>query len=251
MKKISKLFCALACSAAVLAGGISVYAESEYKVYDEAGLLTNEEYDALENKLENISGTYGHDVIVYTTESMEGMSPEEYCEYLRYDLDAGINDSGIIYMVSMEDRDYFIYAFNQMYDEIMIPSIIDETADDLQPYLTDGNYYQAFLGYADKVEEEINQVLEYGPNEPPSYAIPIGIGCGLIIGIVTVCVMKHSMKTTRKEVMANNYIKNGSFNLTRSSDVFLYSQVTRTKISTDSGSSSSGSSHSGGSGGKF
>lgn len=121
--------------------------------------------------------------------------------------------------------------------------------EELQPYLTDGEYYTAFDRYADRVEYEINQVLEYGPNEPPSYAIPIGIGCGLIIGIVTVCVMKHGMKTTRQEAMANNYIKDGSFKLTRSSDVFLYSQVTRTKISTDSGSS--GSSGGGHSSGKF
>lgn len=249
MNKISKLFCALACSVAVFAGGVGVCAESEYKVYDEAGLLTDDEYYALEDKLEGIADTYGHDVIVYTTDSMEGMGSEEYCEYLRYDLDVGIDDSGIIYMVSMEDRDHFIYAFNQMYDDIMIPSIIDKTAEELQPYLTDGDYYTAFDKYADTVEYEIKQVREYGPNEPPSYAIPIGIGCGIIIGIVTVCVMKHGMKTTRQEAMANNYIRKGSFDLTRSSDVFLYSQVTRTKISTDS--SSSESSHSGGSGGKF
>ena len=250
MKKISKLFCTLACSAAVLAGGISVYAESEYKVYDEAGLLTDEEYDALENKLENISDTYGHDVIVYTTESMEGMEPASYTEYLREELDAGIDGSGIIYMISMEDRDYDVYSFGTMYNDIMIKNIIDDMTEDIQPYLTDGEYYTAFDKYADRVEYEINQVLEYGPNEPPSYAIPIGIGCGLIIGIVTVCVMKHGMKTTRQEAMANNYIKDGSFKLTRSSDVFLYSQVTRTKISTDSGSSS-GSSGGGHSSGKF
>ena len=124
MKKISKLFCALACSAAVLAGGMSVYAESEYKVYDEAGLLTDEEYDALENKLENISGAYGHDVIVYTTESMEGMEPASYTEYLKEELDAGIDGSGIIYMISMEDRDYDVYSFGTMYNDIMIKNII-------------------------------------------------------------------------------------------------------------------------------
>ena len=204
----------------------------------------------LENKLENISDTYGHDVIVYTTESMEGMEPASYTEYLREELDAGIDGSGIIYMISMEDRDYDVYSFGTMYNDIMIKNIIDDMTEDIQPYLTDGEYYTAFDKYADRVEAEINQVLEYGPNEPPSYAIPIGIGCGLIIGIVTVCVMKHGMKTTRQEAMANNYIKDGSFKLTRSSDVFLYSQVTRTKISTDSGSSS-GSSGGGHSSGKF
>lgn len=249
MDKISKLFCALACSAAVLAGGVSVCAESEYKVYDEAGLLTDDEYYALEDKLESIADTYGHDVIVYTVDSLRGFSPNSYTEALREDLDAGIDGSGIIFMVSMEDRDYDVYSFGTMYNDIMIQNIIDDMTEEIQPYLTDGDYYTAFDKYADTVEYEIGQVLEYGPNEPPSYAIPIGIGCGIIIGIVTVCVMKHGMKTTRQEAMANNYIRKGSFDLTRSSDVFLYSQVTRTKISTDSGSS--GSSDGGHSSGKF
>ena len=246
MKKIFGAFCALACSAALLAGGINASAESEYKVYDYGDLLSMDEEVALEDKLTDIAVTYGQDVIVYTTDSMDGMDAEEFTEYLRSELDAGIDGSGIIYMVSMEYRDYDIYSFGRMYDEIMIQSLTDDMAEDLQPYLSDGRYYDAFDKYADKVLSEIEYVEEYGPNEEPSYAIPIGIGCGLLIGLITVLVMKSGMKTTRAETMANNYIRQGSFKLTNSRDIFLYSQVTRTKRASDTSSSGGGGGHSSG-----
>lgn len=250
MKKICGAFCALACSAALLAGGISVSAESEYKVYDYGDLLSDSEETALEDKLGGIADMYGHDVIVYTTGSMDGMDAEDYSYYLIDELDAGIDGSGIIYLVSMEYRDYYIRGFGNMYDKIMTHSIIDDTADELRPYLTDGRYYDAFDKYADKVISEIQYVEENGPNKEPSYAIPIGIGCGLLIGLITVLVMKGSMKTTRAESMANNYVRQGSFKLTNSRDIFLYSQVTRTKRSSDTSTTSSGG-NTGGSGGKF
>lgn len=250
MRKISKLFCALACSAAVLAGGITASAESEFKVYDNGDLLSDSEENALEEKLSGIADMYGQDVIVYTAKSMDGMDAEDYSYYLIDELDAGIDGSGIIYLVSMEYRDYYIRGFGNMYDEIMTHSIIDDTADKLRSYLTDGRYYDAFDKYADKVISEIQYVKEYGPNKEPSFAIPIGIGCGLLIGLITVLVMKGSMKTTRAESMANNYVRQGSFKLTNSRDIFLYSQVTRTKRASDTSTTSSGG-NTGGSGGKF
>lgn len=240
MNRLKNVFCALICSAAVLAGGMTVSAESEFKVYDNADILSDSEEAALEDKLWDIADTYGHDVIVYTTYSLNGEDVEDFNEQLRYELDAGIDGSGIIYLVSMEYRDYDIYSFGQMYNEIFINSVRDDMAEELVPYLSSGDYFGAFDRYADMVRAEINHVLEYGPNEEPSFAIPIGIGCGLIIGIVSVLIMKHGMKTTRAEAMANKYIREGSFKLTNSRDIFLYSQVTRTKRSTDSGSSSSG-----------
>lgn len=246
MNRIKSIFCALICSAAVLAGGVTVSAESEYKVYDNADILSDSEEAALEDKLSGIADTYGHDVIVYTTYSMNGEDAEDYSEQLRFELNAGIDGSGIIYLVSMEYRDYDIYSFGKMYEEIINNSIRNDMADELVSYLSDGDYYGAFDRYADMVTAEIKHVLENGPNEEPSYAVPIGIGCGLIIGLITVLIMKHGMKTTRAEAMANNYIRQGSFKLTNSRDIFLYSQVTRTKRSSDSGSSGGGGGHSSG-----
>lgn len=246
MNRIKVIFCALLCSAAVLAGGVTVSAESEFKVYDNADILSDSEEAVLEEKLSGIADTYGHDVIVYTTDSIGSKEAWEYNEDLRYEINAGIDGSGIIYLVSMEYRDYDIYSFGNMYEEIMINSVRDDLAEELVSYLSDGDYYGAFDRYADKVKAEIINVRENGPNEEPSYAIPIGIGCGLIIGLITVLIMKSGMKTTRAEAMANNYVRQGSFRLTNSRDIFLYSQVTRTKRSSNNSSSGGGGGHSSG-----
>ena len=164
MKKVSKIFCAISAAAVMLMSGVAVSAESEYKLYDEAGLLAEEDAREIETRLEEIAYTYSQDVIVYTTDDLEGYEVESYNERLASELDAGINGSGIIYLVAMNERKYDIYAFGQMKDEIMIKSIRNDLASDLQPYLTDGEYYTAFMGYADKVEEEIYNVYENGPN---------------------------------------------------------------------------------------
>lgn len=249
MKKISKIFCAISAAAVMLMSGAAVSAESEYKLYDEAGLLAEEDARDIETRLEEIAYTYSQDVIVYTTDDLEGNEVESYNKRLASELDAGINGSGIIYLVAMNDRKYDIYAFGQMKDEIMIKSIRDDLASDLQPYLTDGEYYTAFMGYADKVEEETYNVYENGPNTEPSYAVPIGIGCGLVIALVTVLVMKSQMNTLKTNPMANEYLRKDGFSLDRARDIFLYTSITRTKRETDSGSS--GSSDSGHSSGSF
>lgn len=146
MKKVSKIFCAISAAAVMLMSGVAVMlmsgvavsAESEYKLYDEAGLLAEEDAREIETRLEEIAYTYSQDVIVYTTDDLEGYEVESYNERLASELDAGINGSGIIYLVAMNDRKYDIYAFGQMKDEIMIKSIRNDLASDLQPYLTDG-----------------------------------------------------------------------------------------------------------------
>lgn len=252
MRKLLKPLCAVMASAAVMSFAASVGAESEYKVYDYGEILEDSEETALEEQLCGIADMYGHDVIVYTAKSLNGTDVETRTEELVYELDAGINGSGIIYLVSMEERKYDIYAFGQMRDEIMIESIRDELAEGLQPYLSEGRYYDAFTEYGEKCEEEIIYVEQYGPNTEPSFALPIGIGIGAVIGLISVLVMKGQMNTVRAERMANNYIRKNSFRLDSARDIFLYSTVTRTRIASDSDSSSGiGGSDSGHSSGSF
>ena len=246
MSKLARIVFSLLCSVLLIAGGVTVSAESKQKVYDKADLLSESEEQELEAKLSGIVSEYGHDVIVYTTDSLDGFDAETYTEMLVGRLGAGIDGSGIIYMVSMEYRDYDIFSFGKMGTQIVVSNVRDDIAEDMREYLSDGEYYMAFSGYADRVEREIKHTLENGPNEEPSYAVIIGAVVGLIIGLVTVLIMKSGMKTTRAEAMANNYVRQGSFRLTNARDIFLYSRVTRTKRESSSSSGGGGGGHSSG-----
>ena len=55
--------------------------------------------------------------------------------------------------------------------------------------------------------------------------------------------MKRKLHTVNMQAAANNYLKNGSLNITESNDIFLYSNVTKTAKPQDNDSNSgSGSS---------
>ena len=51
---------------------------------------------------------------------------------------------------------------------------------------------------------------------------------GLLIALLVVCVLKGQLKTVRWEDQAANYVVDGSFELTESTDLYLYRRVTRT-----------------------
>lgn len=57
--------------------------------------------------------------------------------------------------------------------------------------------------------------------------IGVIIGIPLIVALVATLVQISKMKTARSEDYASNYIKQGSFNLTASHDIFLYTRTTR------------------------
>ena len=52
---------------------------------------------------------------------------------------------------------------------------------------------------------------------------------GLIIALIVCLVMKSRMKTARNKLTANDYIRKNSFNITRSRDIFIYSEIAKKK----------------------
>ncbi len=58
--------------------------------------------------------------------------------------------------------------------------------------------------------------------------ILIIVGVALLIAFCMMFYQLSLMKTVKKENYAQNYIKNGSFRLSVSRNIFLFSRVTRT-----------------------
>ena len=78
---------------------------------------------------------------------------------------------------------------------------------------------------------------------PPPIWILISIAVGVVIAFIVVGSMKRKLHTVNMQAAANNYLKNGSLNITESNDIFLYSNVTKTAKPQDNDSNSgSGSS---------
>lgn len=242
------------------------------RLVDDADLLTNSEESELLELLDEISERQKVDVVVVTVDSLDGKSPmrfaDDFYDYNGYGF--GANADGVLLLVSMEDRDWYIsttgYGITAFTDEGL-----DYIADAFLPDLSDGEYLDAFKTYAGLCDTFISQArngktYDAGnmPKEPFSIGknIAISFGIGIVLALIITGIMAGQLKSVRMQQAADNYIKRDSMKVTQSSDLFLYKHTDRRakpKESSSSGShrsgssthrSSSGRSH-GGRGGKF
>ena len=63
---------------------------------------------------------------------------------------------------------------------------------------------------------------------------------GLIIGLISVLVMKSKLKSVRKQNYAHVYVRSDSMQVTVHNDLFLYRTVSRIRKQTNNSSGSSG-----------
>lgn len=58
-------------------------------------------------------------------------------------------------------------------------------------------------------------------------AILISLVIGLVVALIICLIMKSRMKTARPKFTANDYVRKNSFNITRSRDIFIYSEISK------------------------
>ncbi len=238
------------------------------RVIDEANLLTEEQKTDLRSSISEIADTYAFDAVVVFVNTLDGKDvvsyADDYFDYNGYGY--GDNKDGILFLVSMEDRDWCIsttgYGMKAFTD--YGTDLIGEKA---AYYLTDGDYYDAmdtYLTLSANFLKEASKGTPYDVDHTYKDIADILIGIviamviSFIIALIVLSIMKSKMKTAIPKEFAKEYIKKDSFILNVTRDTFLYTNTTRILIpqSTSSGggtsshSGSSGSSH-GGSHGKF
>ena len=134
------------------------------RLTDDADLLTNAEEKELLAKLDEISERQKMDVVVVTTNGLDGKTATEYADdFFDYNgFGFGAGHDGILLLVSMEERDWAISTSG---------AGIDTFTDDGQsfmtgqiiPYLSSGDYAGAFDTYATLCDEFITQAKEGDP----------------------------------------------------------------------------------------
>lgn len=239
----------------------SVFAEG-ITVVDEADYLTAEEEADLKERLDGIRNAYSIDAAVVIVDTIGSKSARDYADdYYDYNgYGVGADDDGLLLLISREPREYHITTHRRAV-RIFNDSAVEALTAETEKKLRQNDYYGACIVFADMVYDiagEYEKGREYGENyssegmnvTPFLYALGIS---AVIAAIATVNAYK-AMNTACAQSDADGYEKKGSFNLTRSNDIFLYSNVTKTKIESSSSgggsthTSSSGRSHGGGGG---
>ncbi len=238
------------------------------RLVDEADLLSNGEERSLLNQLDSISERRRVDVVVVTVNSLDGYSAmqfaDDFYDYNNYGF--GSSKDGILLLVSMEDRDWHVTTTGFGITAITDAGL-DYISDRFVPYLSEGDYAEAFETYAELCDDFISQARTgrpYDTGNMPRGAFNFGaklivsLIIGFVAALITTGIMRSSLKSIRPQPSAASYIRNGSMQVTEHGDMFLYRHVSRTakpkNNSSGGGSSthrsSSGRSHGGG-GGKF
>lgn len=219
-------------------------------VLDEAGLLDRSERDELNRVLQEMGAQTDTQLIVATVSETPGGDPDRFIEYFYDSLELGYGEehNGVLLMVCMDLREYRILS-NGLAAAAIGGDEIDAISDAVVSYLSDGDYAEAFEEFGQQCRYYIDGYVNgfpfrFGKN------LLIALIVGLVVGLIVAFALKAQLKSVRRQDQADAYVKPGSMQITRSSDYFLYRNVTRTKKESGGSSRGSGSSRNVG-GGSF
>lgn len=250
------------------------------RLVDEADLLDEDVEEELADKLDNLAEEYELDAVVVLVDDYEtyvlddtgvdgefwNETPGEFAEayYRNGGFGSDAEDSGIILLVSMEERDWYIYIQGAAREAVNNYGF-DFISDRLTERLGSDDYEDAVVRYVEDLElffEAYDNGSPYGsdntvktPGKIFTY-FGIAIGASAIMASAFVSIIKGRMNTARPQNYAREYVKQGSFVLTNQQDLYLYTNTTKTAIPKSSSGGSGGGSRSGsrggrGGGGKF
>ena len=238
-------------------------------VVDDVSLLTEAEKTELTSEAQRLSEKYRMDVVIFTTGSLGGKTALNYAAdyYDGKGYGQGDDHDGVMLMLSLEDRDWCILTTGsgiQAFTDYGIEVI----SDDIVPFFSDGDYasgFKRFLHDADVFLAQAEKGEPYDIHNTVQLRSPLDRALGawvyLLIGAVLVAaiglgILMIGMKTAKPQYSAAHYVKEGSTQIARMQDLYLYHTQTRVRVQKESSggggsstfTSSSGTSHGGGSG---
>jgi len=265
MKKVLSLIIVLALLVSL---PVIAFASDVDYVVDYADVLSESEESRLENKLASYSEELGFDIVVVTVDSYEGKSDMDFADdYYDYN---GYAEDGCLLLYNPNEGDEGLYISTKGYGiSVVSDYCMKYLSANIKPQIMDGDCYDGFSDYAETIRDFVisdskgepfdksNSYNDFDPNarstgDKIKTVLICLVVCIIISLVITMGIRNSYLKAVKFNRDARNYLVDGSLNITQAYDNFLYSNVTRVKIQTQSSSgggthtSSSGSSHGGG-----
>ena len=253
---MKKRLCSLALAALVLlALYVPVMAESgtDY-ILDFAGLLTQDEREALNSRTAALSGRYGIGIYAVTVEDYNDYGSGTVLDaakeiYHGRGLGLGDRRDGVLLLLSMRERDWAIFAFGRKAEYAVNDYGREQLAEAFLGNFSGGDWAGGLRGYI----EECARYLDLAENGRPVRSSPAG---KIIISVLVACaaaltvclIRKGKRKSVRGQSGAAAYAA-GSLTLTEQRDSFSRMDETRRRINDRDHDGGGGGN--GGSSGKF
>ena len=228
-------------------------------VSDEVGLLSQDQYFELNQRAEDIAGQYDCEVSIVIVEEIGDDGARDFAKYIydEYDFGYGQDKSGVMLLLSVEERDHALIAYgygNTVLTDHGRDVLLNQH---LLPLLAEDQYYEGFLVYLEQTAKFIEMADQGTPFDVdtdenaggfPWINLAIVIFAPLLAAGGVCLIFYNQMQTAVAQRSADNYIPEGGFNLTMQADHFLYATETRTKIEEEGGTSTDSDGFSGSSG---
>lgn len=236
---------------------VTAFAAPTDHVTDEAGLFTDEQRQALEQRAAAISEEYDFGVYIVTLGDFQDYTNSSNFEkfavryYDDHEFGFGEDRGGTMLMLSMAQRDYDLDFNSKRANTIFTEAGRDWMENRFLLHFRGDDYYSGFSEYLNTCEEYLEAARSGEPvgqgmrssaddkKLSPAIALIPGAIAALLVGLLTSAPM-HSAGVKRD---ADQYMVRGSLNLRRRSDMFLHRSVSRRPRQTQSSGSSGGSHH--------
>ena len=218
-------------------------------VFDQGGILTEEEIAELTAKATELSESYPCEVYIITVDDFTKYtngSVERFAEDVRtgFDLGYGEDRDCIALILSMENRKYDIVIHGAYAHEIFPDRNREDIADKFLDNFKENDWIGGFNDYLDRC----GRYLEGGGKLKVS--IPAAIIGALVpsslIGLIFCAVQKKKLQKVAEQTRAADYVTKEGCQFTYRSDRYTGTTVTRTYSPRSSGSGGSSSSGGGG-----
>ncbi len=235
------------CCAVFLWHSDPAYAQSEYTVYDYAGVMSESAEENISESAKKLIKDSGVDAAICTTNSLEGLTLPEYAKKVFSDVNAGISKDkdGILLLISFDamhsgkgGREIYFYtngyAKNGGFNEYGIERISGLVMDKL----SGGDYEGAcveWLTLSGKFLKAAKDGKPYSANNRYKTGgdylagFLVSFAAGLVIAAGVCFVMIRMMRTSAPKDNNADYVKRDSFSVTKQRDIYVYSTVKRMK----------------------
>ena len=223
------------------------------RVVDKADLFNETEVTLLENNIKDISDKYNIDIVIVTTDDVNGKSSRDYADdffdYEGYGL--GNDYSGVLLLINMDDREVYISTSGKG-ERYFTDDRIESILDNVYRYLSDGQYFDGAEEFLSNTEKYLNKGIpsnQYTVDENGNIVLStqeimkrIGIAILISLGISSVvCAVVVATYKKPAALPEETYVDKNSITFTKRSDRFISTHTTSRKIPKDNGGSSSGS----------
>lgn len=222
-------------------------------IFDEANMLTQHEWDTLNQYARSVSETYGCAVHILTTDdpSVNEYTINQYAEdtYLRYiDFGWGAEKDGYMLVMATSDRSYTLIAYGPKGNYTLTDYGKDLMASEFLDNFRNNDWYGGFSDYIEYSEyvlysAENGQVVDIYYNEEPvdigAEAYVFAGVAGLIIAIIMCSAYKSQMNTAITAAHAEEYVVENDIDMLVHQDIFTHITTSRVRINTNTNSGGS------------